>query len=577
MKYLSDNEVIRHVLREKNRYIPWIGAGFSVEAGVKTAGQICEDIRQNLVVAQKMGPLDAPALAKWANETLDWSDPSKRYLSCIQRAYPNEATRNEFFHKTLLDSQPSLSHYSLALLMSGGYLQSTCFTTNFDHLIENAFTQQDIGGAQPIRTENECEYWQDRDNRYYIVKLHGDIDTQNVLNTRRETLQLTEKMVDLVRKTSYNSGLIVLGTAGNERSVRNLFQDLGIRSRNEQRIWSFGLFWGVYMGEQRPNLPEDELNRLLEKMMPQRILETEVNPEIVDVINDSSNKLFCFFPVWGAGKFMFDLIETTTDKEAISKASRYLDHEMRLRYIYSNAGLNEDAIKKHLKNLRQQREKIESTRSNRHQEPDTILKAKNKDGSIEIRVMYGDITSRALMSDEEFQEKRKAVVSPEDTCISAGGGVAYGLLLKAGQKALLNELAKFSPIKQNEVAVTSAGNLPVHYIIHAATLKIEEDASYSVSGHNVQLTMNAVLDKLDSLGIEVVLTPLIAAGAASLKASDSFEAILTSISNYAQPGKNPGRPVTIIIVIYQEREFPRNFVFDDFRNILSTDFSIIPF
>src|SRR5688500_13225154 len=493
MKFLSDNEVIRHILREKNRYIPWIGAGFSVEAGVKSAGQICEDIRQNLVVAQKMELLDDPALAKWANETLKWSDPSNRYISCIQKAYPNEATRNEFFHKILLDSQPSLSHYSLALLMSAGYLKSTCFTTNFDHLIENAFTQQDIGGAQPIRTENECDYWQDRDHRYNIVKLHGDTDTQNVMNTRRETLQLTENMAELVRKTSYNSGLIVLGTTGNEKSIRKLFEDLGIRSGKERGIWSFGLFWAVYMGDQKPNLPENELNKLLEKMIPQRILETEVNPEIKAVINDSSNELFCFFPIWGAGKFMFDQIEATNNKEVISKASRYLDHEMRLRYIYSNAGLNEDAIKKHLRNLRQQREKIETTRSDRQQEPDTILKAQNKDGSIEIRVMYGDITSRALMSNKEFQEKRRAVVSPEDTCISAGGGVAYGLLLKAGQKALLNELAKFSPIPQNEVAVTSAGNLPVHYIIHAATLKIEEDASYSVSGHNVQLTMDAVL------------------------------------------------------------------------------------
>jgi O-acetyl-ADP-ribose deacetylase (regulator of RNase III) len=272
---------------------------------------------------------------------------------------------------------------------------------------------------------------------------------------------------------------------------------------------------------------------------------------------------------------MFDLVEATGNKEAISKASRYLDHEMRLRYIYSNAGLNENAIKKHLQNLRQQRERIENTRSHEHHEPDIILKAQHTHNGLEIRVMYGDITSRALMSDPEFQEKRRAVISPEDTCISAGGGVAYGLLLKAGQKALLNELAKFSPIPQNEVAVTSAGNLPVHYIIHAATLKIESDATYSVDRHNVQMTMDAVLNKLDSLGIEVVWTPLIASGAASLKAIDSFDAILNSLCDYANLNKNSGRAVTIIIVIYQEKDLSRQSVFESFRDILGGNFNMI--
>lgn len=576
MKLLSDNEVIQHILREKKRYAPWVGAGFCVEAGVNSAGQICEDIRQNLIVAQKMEHLDSHDLEKWSNENLDWNDPSKRYISCIQKAYPNEATRNEFFHRILLDAQPSLSHYSLALLMSNGYLKPTCLTTNFDHLIENAFTQQDIGGMQTIRTETECEYWQDSDNRYYTVKLHGDTDTQNVMNTRRETLQLTDNMAKLVQKTSYNSGLVVLGTTGNEKSIRKLFEDLGNLSKKERGVWSFGLFWGVYMGDQKPNMLESELNKQLENMISQRIIDTQVNPDIVDFINDSPNELFCFFPVWGAGNFMFDLIKATNNKEVISKASRYLDHEMRLKHIYSNAGLNDDAIKKHLRNLGQQREKIENARLNRHQEPDIILRAQNADASIEVRVLYGDITSRALMSSQEFQEKRRAIVSPEDTCISAGGGVAYGLLLKAGQQVLLNELAKFSPISQNEVAVTSAGNLPLHYIIHAAPLKIKEDASYSVSEHNVKITIDAVLNKLGPLGIEAIWMPLIASGAASLKAIDSFEAILKSISEYANHDINLERPITIIIVIYQEKDLPRSFVHASFTNLLSQEFSNIP-
>lgn len=80
---------------------------------------------------------------------------------------------------------------------------------------------------------------------------------------------------------------------------------------------------------------------------------------------------------------------------------------------------------------------------------------------------YGDVTKRLWMSHEEFERVTRAVVSPEDTCISAGGGVAYLLLEKAGKYAILNELSKFSslsedgqsPVERGKVAVTSCASV----------------------------------------------------------------------------------------------------------------------
>src|SRR5262249_25175892 len=157
----------------------------------------------------------------------------------------------------------------------------------------------------------------------------------------------------------------------------------------------------------------------------------------------------------------------------IGTAMQQLDHEMRLRRVFSDAGLTDEAVTRHLAALRDQRERLKAARPRAR--PEQILSAASVRGSAELRVVYADISSRSLIGAEEFTGVRRAVVSPEDTFISAGGGVAYLLLSKAGSQTILNELAKFAPIPQRTVAVTSGGALPVQYVFHAATIKLGSD------------------------------------------------------------------------------------------------------
>lgn len=572
MNFITDFEVMRLICTHKNRYIPWIGAGFSAEARVKTAQQICEDIREDLLVSHEIDRNAISEAEQWAKENLDWDQPGKRYLTCIKKKYPNEAMRNDFFHDLLVNSQPSFSHYALALLMSNGFFKPICFTTNFDHLLENAFTQQEIGGVQVIRTDSECRFLQSTSGRYYIVKLHGDIDTQNVANTWDETLQLSEQMISVIKLNSPNSGLVVLGTAGNESSVSDIFADIRANAKKDNSAWSFGVLWGVYMGNKKPlkNLSETQLGKLIEE----RVKETGINDLIVQFSKSAPDQRFSFFPIWGAGRFMFDLALRTRNNELVNMASRYLDHEMRLRYIYTNAGLTDIAVEKHLENLRAERAKLNAAGPQPPQQTEVVLRAVNKQSNIEIRVTYGDITSHIQMADPEFERDIRAIVSPEDTCIGAGGGVAYRLLVKAGEKILLNELSKFSPIDQDSVAITSGGKLPVHYIIHAATLKIQSDASYAVNASNVKKTTAEILRKLAALKIGVVWTPLMGAGAASLNPSKSLQAIFEAILEFEQTNyKTLHNPVKIIIVIYREKHLSRTAIQRIFNKILGPKFN----
>ena len=522
LRIISDAEAIRNILGERGRYALYLGAGASAEAGVPTAESICGEIRADLLARAGLAQAPADEIERWADDYLSWSDPSRRYVTCIRRWLANEARRVEYFRRLVLGVSPSYCHYAVALLMTGNYLRRTCLTTNFDHLLESAFVQEGIAECQPIRSKFECQYWDSNSDRYYLLKLHGDIDTLNILNTREETIAISEEMRASVESLVRRSGLVVLGTAGGEKSVRAMFEELGRKASEEEGVLSFGLLWGVYMGTPRPlALTPDELRR----RVVERIQQSEINRDIVEAIGDSSNALFCFFPVWSAGEFMRDLVTATQDKPLIGRATQRLDREMRLRHVFSNAGLSDEAVTRHLGALRKQSSLTDKPEAP-SPDPELVLSAAANAGACALRVMYGDITSRSLMGDDEFADVRRAVVSPDDTLVSAGGGVAYQLLEKAGRPAMLNEIAKFAPIPQRTVAVTSAGALPIHYVFHAATIEVDRAGAYNVSKEDVTQTVLAVLDTAWALHVNVVWIPLLAAGVASLEPVNSAAKVM---------------------------------------------------
>ena len=169
----------------------------------------------------------------------------------MKKAFGNAAERVEYFRAMLKDKSPSFSHHAVALLIRHRYLKSTCLTTNFDKLIEAAFMQQDFAECQPIRNDEEARYWVNAENRHFVIKLHGDYDTDNILNTASETVRISETMLNVVQNLLDYSGLIVIGTAGNEKSVHTMFDMLAQR-KLMQRVLRFGLYWGVYVGPSKP-------------------------------------------------------------------------------------------------------------------------------------------------------------------------------------------------------------------------------------------------------------------------------------------------------------------------------------
>ncbi len=80
----------------------------------------------------------------------------------------------------------------------------------------------------------------------------------------------------------------------------------------------------------------------------------------------------------------------------------------------------------------------------------------------EIKIIHGDIT----------ELKVDAIVNAANNQLIMGGGVA-GAIKRKGGKIIEQEARAVAPIETGQARVTTAGNLPAKYVIHAATMAMD--------------------------------------------------------------------------------------------------------
>jgi O-acetyl-ADP-ribose deacetylase (regulator of RNase III) len=557
---------VLHSLRESpGRYVLFLGAGVSKEAQVPLADEICEDIKTRLLT----GRGDIVDTDAWAQETLAWKDPSRRYMTCLN-AYGSAEERLTYFRQLLKDTRPAFAHYALALLMTRGRFFETAFTTNFDKLLERAFLEQGARECQAIRTEGEVEYWVAESGKCYLFKLHGDYDTHNILNTQPETRSVPKFFLSHALNSLRGRGLLVMGSAANEESIVEFVKQLS--GSDDRPVLSRGIRWGVFVGSRRPeNLSATDELTYLEKAIERGAVSRQVVELLGDMHDKFGDRRPCsLFPVWGSGNFLLSLINTSGDSEVAQTAQLFLDHNMRLHATFRKQQMDPKVIETHIEKLEHALRKIGLDMQAPDRPARHAFHASAKDAATLVRIAYGDVTTAATMNNGDFSECRRAIVSPEDTTISAGGGVALRLLTRAGPRQLLNELAKLSPIAQGTCAATSAGNLPVHYILHAAALRILPDGSYDINPDHIEKTIGNVLHVGEALQVGATWIPLLGAGVADIPPADSLAAIVKAI--FSVETRLPKRVITI--VIFQESILSRDAVRAVLRSTLPTDYSV---
>ncbi len=242
--------------------VSWfLGAGASRSAGIKTAGDMIWDFKQQLYRSQKKLPPSAISdpgdpivrqkLQRYFDELSSFpvDGAEDEYARYFEATYPTARDRRAYLDALIKAGKPSYGHLALALLMREG-LCKVIWTTNFDRTIEDAAAKifgttnylvvADLGEPRKLTSAVSEE-------RYPIYgKLHGDYHSEELKNTadelRAQDAEMRRAFVDACKAT----GLAVVGYSGRDESIMEAFHD----AIDGGRGFPNGLFWFRRSGEE---------------------------------------------------------------------------------------------------------------------------------------------------------------------------------------------------------------------------------------------------------------------------------------------------------------------------------------
>jgi len=124
-------------------------------------------------------------------------------------------------------------------------------------------------------------------------------------------------------------------------------------------------------------------------------------------------------------------------------------------------------------------------------------------GRSKITLLFGDITT----------SEAEALVSSDDYLLSMGGGVSAAIR-RVGGPRVAADASKMVPARAGDVIVSTAGDLPAKYILHAIT--IGSQRAGLPSDAIVRQTTQRVMHLLPALGCASVAFPAIGGGVAGI-------------------------------------------------------------
>lgn len=250
----------------------FLGAGVSASAGIATARQIIDDLKQQLYVTHKrvnrtvVSDLTNPSIRAMLQNFIDdlgslpKAGEADEYSKIFEATYPNERDRRTYLEGKIRGAKPSYGHVALAILLKAQH-SNIVWTTNFDPLLADACSTVfgttgklrtiEIGTSQRIGEALTGAKWP------LEVKLHGDFRWDKLKNTTDELISQDKDMRAGLIESCKTYGLIVGGYAGHDRSIMEALNN----AVDQPNSFPHGLFW-LHRGEKPPH---DEVTNLLQK------------------------------------------------------------------------------------------------------------------------------------------------------------------------------------------------------------------------------------------------------------------------------------------------------------------------
>lgn len=154
-------------------------------------------------------------------------------------------------------------------------------------------------------------------------------------------------------------------------------------------------------------------------------------------------------------------------------------------------------------------------------------------GSADIYLERGDITEYEV----------DAIVNAANSNLSMGTGVASTIKRKGGT-IVEEEAARQGPVEGGEAVVTTAGNLPANYVIHAAVLGVDLRSSADL----VRRATLSSLRRAEELRLHSIAFPAFGTGSGRMDPRDSAEAMVGALrAHFAEVAESSVRRIHLVL------------------------------
>lgn len=236
-------------------YSVLLGSGASITSGIRSGQNLIEIWKKE--VYKESGKDSIMSIEEFfsSNNAPDWYEESNAYSALFENRYDLQRHRRIFVEHEVSGKTPSIGYAYLVKLIEQGFF-NTVFTTNFDDLLNEAFYRFSKNRPIVCAHDSSISGISVTSTRPKIIKLHGDYLFDDIKTTLRETESLEMNMKMKFQEFAKDFGLIVVGYAGNDRSIMDILTYL----LQHEDYFKNGIYWCIRKGEKNISA---ELKKLL--------------------------------------------------------------------------------------------------------------------------------------------------------------------------------------------------------------------------------------------------------------------------------------------------------------------------
>jgi len=223
----------------EKKYILFVGAGVSKDAGIPTAWDLMLKTAALLYASDNPGSAPPKDIGAWFEKS---QYAQMTYPELIGGIFSNYPDQQSFMEEQLGRHPHGEAHRLIAEMARRGIIRAIV-TTNFDTCLEKALEEKGVE-LQILSNDKDVEDSEPliHCKKLRIYKPHGTLGHGAIRNTPRDLEQLSPEMERQLTQVLGEHGVIILGYAGADKGIQRVLQ-----ARNHFR---YPLFW---VNPQPPN------------------------------------------------------------------------------------------------------------------------------------------------------------------------------------------------------------------------------------------------------------------------------------------------------------------------------------